>query len=412
MSHATIWLCGVTVGLTTASILCAAESLYVAPHGDDNHSGTMAAPFATLERARDAVRKMMARGLPTGGVTVYLRGGVYGREATFELRSQDSGTPQSPIVYRSYQNEEVRLVGGLTIPAAAFGPVAATSVAERLDEKARGNVRAVDLKALGVTDFGKEPVRYRGAAPVPELFFDDKRMTLARWPNEGWATIDKIIQRGSVPRSGDKTKNPGIFQYKGDRPSRWRAADEVRLHGYWCFDWYDEVIKVKSIDTENRQITFAAPHYYGIRYGNRSPRRYRAIGLLEEIDEPGECYIDRKSGVLYFWPPAPVANARIVVSTLRDPVISLTSVSHVTLRGLTIEACIGNGIAVKDGEQCQILACHVRNTGKTGIDLRGGVKHRVEACDIHDTGTLGMTLAGGDRRKLIPAGHEAVNNHI
>jgi len=412
MSSATIWVFAVTVSLTAAGILSAAESLYVAPNGDDGNPGTMAAPFATLDRASDAIRQMKGRGLPTGGVTVFIRGGVYQREATFELQSQDSGTPQSPVVYRSYQDEEVRLVGGPTIPASALGPVKAAAIAERLDKQARGNVLAVDLKALGVTDFGKEPVRYRGAAPTPELFFNDQRMTLARWPNEGWAAIGKIIQRGSVPRHGDKTTNPGVFQYKGDRPSRWKDVGEVRLHGYWCFDWYDEIIKVKSIDTEKRQITFAAPHFYGLRQGNPSPRRYRAIGLLEEIDEPGEYYIDRKSGTLYFWPPALIADARVVLSTLRSPVVSLTGASHVALRGLTVEACIGNGIAVKDGEQCQILACHVRNTGQTGIDVRGGAEHRVEACDIHDTGTLGMTLVGGDRRKLTPAGHEAVNNHI
>ncbi|MBN1343952.1 MAG: right-handed parallel beta-helix repeat-containing protein [Phycisphaerae bacterium] len=388
--------------------------LFVAPNGDDANAGTEAAPLASLDRARDLVREMKkASGLPVGGVTVWLRGGDYYRDQSFRLTEADSGTAEAPIVYRAYEGEEVRLVGGKRIPPEAFRKLSDQAMLDRIEEKARGQVMIAELKPLGIKDYGNFPGCFRGAPPVAELFFNDERMTPAQWPNEGWAHVAKYVQCGSVPRDGDKGKQPGVFEYEGDRPGRWRPAGGVWLHGYWCFDWYDEVIKVASIDKEKRQITFVSPHIYGFRNGNPPPRRYRAVNLLEELDAPGEYFVDGKAGALVFWPPAAIGGARIVVSTLVGPVVLMSDVSYVTLRGLTVEACRGGGIAVGGtGRGNQIVGCVVRNTGQDGIRVAGGEKHVVRSCDIHDTGTSGLTLSGGDRKTLTPAGHRAANNHI
>lgn len=69
---------------------------YVAPDGSDSNKGTKNKPFRTLEKARDTIRALKAKkGLPRGGVTVYLREGRYERTASFELNAQDSGKPAS-----------------------------------------------------------------------------------------------------------------------------------------------------------------------------------------------------------------------------------------------------------------------------------------------------------------------------
>ena len=67
-----------------------------------------------------------------------------------------------------------------------------------------------------------------------------------------------------------------------------------------AFDWYEETIKVQAIDGDKRQITLARPTVYGIKQGNPAPRRYRALNVLEELDQPGEFFVDRVSGRLYF----------------------------------------------------------------------------------------------------------------
>lgn len=164
-----------------------ATQLYVATTGSDTDSGTRRKPFATPERARDEVRRLTQKaGLPKGGVTIWLRGGDYLRTNALELTAADSGTPNSPIVWRACKGETVRLLGGRQL--SGFDPIADPAALARLPEVARGHVMQVDLKALGISDFGQMQSRGFGRPLTPahcELFFGGRPMTLARWPNEG-----------------------------------------------------------------------------------------------------------------------------------------------------------------------------------------------------------------------------------
>ncbi len=408
--------------LSAFSAVAKAETvtLYVATNGNDAWSGTLAEPAAdksdgpvrALEQARDNLRRLRASGeLAAQSAVVVVRGGVYSIAHTFSLDGRDSGAPGRPTIYQVYPGEKVLLAGGPIVPPQAFQRTTDSRILRRLDPLARRHVVQADLHALGVGDLPGLPVKYQ-VATSPELFFNGRRMTLARWPNEGWATVAKIIAPGSCPRIGDKGDAGGVFEYSGDRPSRWNVAAGVWLHGYWCYDWYAEVIRVKRIDRDKRQITLAAPSLYSVQQGNPSPRRYYALNLLEELDSPGEYFIDAKAGLLYFWPPSPLASARVVLSTLKGPLVSIRDAHDLIFRGFTIEATLADGIDLVGGHDVCIQACEICNTRELGVSVTGGRKNRVEDCDIHDTGTGGIVLSGGDRRTLTPAGHEALNNHI
>ncbi len=390
-----------------------ATEFHVAVNGKDSNCGTRFAPFASLERAREAVRSLkQSGGLPSDGATVWIHGGEYALASTFELGADDGGETNRPVTYRAVEGKEVRLVGGRSLPAKAFQPVSAPDILQRLDAAARPHVLRADLRTLGITNYGTFPDQFSGAALVPELFFNDQRMTLARWPNGDWAEFSKVIESGPAPWRNHASDKLGAFAYDGDRPARWLSAPAVWLQGYWCFDWSSETIRVQNINTNTHGITLAKQHHYGLGSGNRGPRRFFAVNLLEELDQPGEYFIDRDSGGLFFWPPSSLRGARVVLSALTQPVIALRNASFVTLRGLTVEACAGNGIEIKGGQNDSILACRVRNTGLDGVVVEGGTQHRVVACDIFDTGTAGLRIGGGDRKTLTPCGHEAVNNHI
>ncbi len=402
--------------IVTAQVaaICAADGadFHVAPSGNDAHDGTQSRPFATLGRARDQVRQLKQAAPLAESVTVFVRGGSYHFAKSFSLDARDSGTPTAPVIWRAAGNEQVRLSGGRTLPGDAFLRVTDEIVLQRLDASARGKVLQADLRALDMKKLGSYPEVFRGAPAVPELYFNDQRMRLACWPNEGWATIAKIVDSGSIPRTGDDSGRPGTFVYSGERPARWNVETGVWLHGYWCFDWYEETIKVKAIDKKLRQITLTRPSVYGLKQGNPSPRRYRALNLLEELDRPGEFYIDHVTGRLYLWPPAEMAGAGIVLSTLNAPVVALQNATNIVLRGFVVEAGLGDGIEVRGCRGVRIQSCEVRNTRSLGIRVAGGSANRVVGCSIHDTGTGGIVLQGGDRKTLTPAGHEAVNNHI
>ncbi|MBL7132632.1 MAG: right-handed parallel beta-helix repeat-containing protein [Phycisphaerae bacterium] len=418
--------------LVALGLLCswafAARALYVAPDGADDNPGTKAKPLATLMAARDAVRKLRAKGkLPAGGVAVWVRGGTYELDGPLELDARDSGTKDGRIVYRAVAGEPVRLMGGRLIPPSAFEPVRDKAVLARLDEAARGKVRQCDLKKLGIRDLGALSRGALHGGPMLELFFNDRAMPISRWPNKGWAKYGRVIDKGSIPRWAEKPDRPGVLEYTGDRPKRWAKAPEIFLHGYWHHDWYDDVLKVAKLDAQKRRITFTTPHTYGLRSG----RRYAALNLLEEIDSPGEWVLDRTSGVLYLYPPGAMAKARIAVSMLAEPMVTLKGASHVTLRGLTFEVTRGSAVAIRGGTDNLVAGCTVRNVGtsavqirplaerrdgpvrlETGDPVKDGRRNGVVGCDLYEIGTSGISLVGGDRRTLAPAGHYAVNNDI
>jgi hypothetical protein len=384
----------------------AESGFYVATNGSDANPGTRGRPFRTFQRAREAVRGVGQ----TTARRVIVRGGVYELSASFALGQLDSGTPEQPVVWEAAKGENVRLQGGRKLPASVWQTVDDDATLQRLEPVARGKVRKADLKTLGIST-PPFSTTYHGAPPGPELFCGDQRMKLACWPNRGWATIARIVESGSRPRDGDQAGRLGVFEYSGDRPSKWRAADGVWLQGYWCYDWYDEVIRVAAVDAATHQITLAAPHVYSLMQGNPSPRRYRALNVLEELDQPGEFVVNTSAGVVFFWPPDH-GTAPVTISTLDAPIVALKDASHVVLRGFVVECGLGDGVEVSGGTNCLIQACTVRNLRQTGIRVDGGFAHRVCDCDIYDTGTGGLFLAGGDRKTLTPGHHEALNNHI
>ncbi|MBK9991065.1 MAG: right-handed parallel beta-helix repeat-containing protein [Verrucomicrobia bacterium] len=360
------------------------------------------------------MRVLLAEVMPSGGIAVWLRGGTYARTSTLFLGVKDSGADADHTIdWRAWPGEEVRISGGLSLSPSAFHPVSDAAALARLSPSVRSTVREADLAALGLTAFGEFPDVYRGAPEAPELFFNDTRMTLARWPNTGWATVVKVLAPGSDPSKGETENIGAIFEALEDRAAQWNLVDGVWLHGFWQADWYDETIRVSAYDAATRQITLAAASYYGVGDEAIAARRYYALNVLEELDVSGEYFIDRSRQKLYLLPPGEMAGARIVVSRLNGTLISLVGTSHLKIRDLIFENGLTNGVDVtQNGTGVSILGCTMRNLRRHGVFIEGGQGNRVERCEIHDVGVGGITIVGGDRKQLIPANHIAKNNRI
>lgn len=391
---------------------------YVAQDGNDAWSGTLPTPtpdrtdgpFATLEKARDTIRVL--KPLPEGGITVYVRGGTYPFTRAFALTAQDSGTETVPIVYRSYEDEQVRLIGGKIL--SGFEPVQDAETLERLSEEARKHVLQCDLKAHGICDFGRFVSRGFGrliSSAHLELFFQGRRMEVARWPNHDFV---KIAAPAEALPEGDGHGGPlgnieAGFIYEGDRPKRWKSLDNVWIHGYWAWDWANSYEQVNSIELSTGHIKTRPP--YGL-YGIKAGQRFYFLNILEELDQPGEYYVDPKKGILYFWPPTALEEDEAAVSLLEEPLVRMEEVCHVALQGFILEYTRGNGVEIHGGTNVCLAGCTVRNVGNYGIIVHGGTAHRVVGCDIYHTGDGGIQLSGGDRNSLTSAGHVAENNHI
>jgi hypothetical protein len=380
-----------------------ARQFYVSPNGNDANPGTRWRPFATLERARDAIRALKRRegGLPRGGVTVSLKPGEYRRSEAFQLSAEDSGTETAPIVYQAERPGTARLTGGVRLRG--FQPVTEPAILARLPAEAQGQVWQLDLKAQGITHFGELRPRGFGCQPSPvvELFFNGQPMTVARWPNEGFIPTGAVLEPGS-PGQG------AVFEYAGDRPSRWLQAPDLWLFGYWRWQWADGTLAVAAIDPATHQIRTVQSSVYGVASG----MPYYAFNLLEEIDMPGEWYLDRRTGILYFYPPSDPEQATVQLSLLPSPLVQMDQVSHVTLQGLVLELGGFDGVAIRDGDHCLVAECTLRQLGGTGVVIQGGRHHGVLGCEMHTLGRGGTSVVGGDRKTLTPGGHFVENCHI
>jgi hypothetical protein len=178
--------------------------------------------------------------------------------------------------------------------------------------------------------------------------------------------------------------------------------------GYWFWDWAEQRHKIEALDPTTRTLTVAKP-YHG--YGYRKGQWFYGFNILAELDAPGEWYLDRQSGLLYFWPPAQIASGQAVVSVL-PTLLTLSDTSYLTFRGFTFEAARGTAITIRGGEQNRLVGCTLRNLGSWAVQVSGGQRHTVVGCDVYATGDGAINLDGGDRRTLKPAGHAAENNYL
>jgi hypothetical protein len=367
---------------------------YVSPDGDDAWSGTLPepnagrtdGPFATLARARDAVRQARAEGGLTGEATVEVREGAYCLPETLRLGPEDSGT-----TFRAYPGEHPTLIGG----RAVSGFVAH-----------EGPVLKADVNAQGLAGANFRQLIYRG-----------ERQPLARYPNYdpenpyggGWAYADGQIIPMYQEVEGESRRT---LQYKAEDAREWAHPEEGEVFTFPRYNWWNNLVPVASIDRDARLITLTGDCSYPIRPGDR----YYVQGLLEELDAPGEWYLDRRTGTLYFQPPGPTDGEVVAyVPTMRTLVEIGPGTQRVTLQGFTLECCEGTAVTLRETEDCLIAGNTIRNVGDyhgSGVSVDGGRRNGVVGNDIHHVGHSGVSLSGGDRIALSSAENYADNNYI
>ena len=421
------------IGLFVTSILCGAlaadaATFYVSPAGDDSNPGTQQRPFVTIQRARDEIRKLkMAGQLPAEGVVVEIAAGRYSLGETLELTAEDSGTAQSPIVYRSDPESRAWLFAGREIPVSALQPLTDPDLLARIPKEARPYVRCLDLKTAGIHYYVRLPDRFNryagrldeklGYKPeygyVPgrwtpmEVFCDGRDLVPARWPNNDYVHIDEVIDDGEG--DNDAAVRPGTFSQPSlkEKLRLWAGAEELILNGYFYRDYFCYSTRVAKLDPEKCTITLRE----GILDKQRKPhQRFFVHHLPEELDCPGEWYLKRSTGLLCLWPPKDAQT--LMFPVMPDSMVRLSGARYLTIQGLGLEGGRLHGVEVFNGENSSIIGCEVRNIGGDGVTIYGGHNHRVIGCDIHHTGRGGIQLSGGDRKTLEPAGHVAENNHI
>ncbi len=394
-----------------ASLHGAADILriHVSPTGDDKADGiSPERPLRTLAGARDRIRTLKSESaIPDGGVRVEIRGGRYVLDEPLRFGPGDSGQPGAPILYQNADDSTVEIIGGRALVASDWSPVRDPAMRKRLDASAVEKIRQVSIDQLGLKHAGPFPAKFDDGGGLFELFWNGRRLPLSRWPNEGWTTMKSAVVNGD-------SKTPGVFEYRGDRPSRWLANRDIWLKGQWRVAWEEPALRVASIDPSTSRITLAAAISLGI--GNKYTRPagngkepWCALNLPEEIDTPGEWAVDFSTRTLYVWPPE--GKGELIVSQLEKPMVLAEGVQHLGISGLRFAFSLGDGVVASGVDSFSLTGCTLSNLGGTGAVI-DGYRSRVESCDMFDLGAGCVMISGGDHLKLVPSGNVVINNHL
>lgn len=354
-----------------------AAEIFVAPQGDDAAAGTVAAPVATLARARDLVRQQRAAG-STGAATISVQAGTFELRAPLELGEKDSD---------------------LTIRAVAGArPLLTATRAVAKWQPSSGKILKADVSQLVASG-----VRVR------QLLLNGERQILARYPNfdpahplyGGYAWVGEMTD--------DQYENHDWLRSFYVRPRdvrQWAHPEDVELMIFKQHGWNNDRDRLKSFNPATRLVTLDRAEK-----GAREivlTNRYFFQNALEELDAPGEWFHDVRTGTLYFWPPAPLEEkeARIVTS---ESLLRLgKGARHILLHGLRFSGCDGTAITFDQAEECALEDCVVDATGSGGeyaVDITRGRACRISRCEIAHASGGGVRLAGGDWKTLTPAGH-------
>ena len=281
-----------------------------------------------------------------------------------------------------------------------------------IDEFARGKLMQLDLGAAGIEtipaiiDHGQ--AMNSSWRPV-EVYLNGTALSQSRWPNNEKDTkylrLGECIQHGETWASG-----PITVTYKDDtgRAKPWseEAVKDLFIGGYLGGYFAHGNLRVDSLDAENNTLVTVGGTNYGISEGNRM----YFWNLVEEIDMPGESYIDREKKIIYFYPTTDMQTAEVVVSTLDKPMFILNDVNHVTLKGLDFEYTRENAVTAS-GSHITVDGCKAAHTSGLALNL-SGTNITVKNCNIYDTGKGGITISGGDRETLEGSGNVITNNRM
>ncbi len=420
---------------------------FVAPGGDDGGSGSAEAPFATIERARDAVRALKAArdGTFDRPVRVIVADGLYRLRRTLTFTPLDSGTKEAPIVYEAAAGARPVFSGGR--PITGFEPAGEKGLwSVHLPEVAEGDWY---FEQLWVN--GKRAIRAR-VPNAPRLLRPDLPSEAAASHTESYlyTYVPGKAQVIIDPETGEGVVGRAVGQaheVRALRATPWDIAaladvpphrlGDVTLVAY--HSWETSRHRVDQIDID-AGVIFVKPgpasRPFNI-WGRR--QRYYLENFRAALDAPGEWFLDR-DGTLYYMPlpDEDMAVAEVIAPAGPECLVEFagdlesgSSVEHITLRGLSfrhgqyILPDSGHGDAqavvslpaaiMADGIRHVIIEnCEVRHVGLHGIWFRHAChESAVRGTFLHDLGGGGMRIGmGWGKRHGDPSQIEFHNNIV
>ncbi len=386
------------------------NSFYVSPNGNDAWSGTLPAPnamhtdgpFATIAGAQKAARAAKP-------ATIFIRKGTYTLAKTLTFTASDSQT-----TYAAYPGEKPIISGGkrLTGWKKSDEELWTTNVA--LSDQ-RPDISAGSQSTLPVTHHSSLITAADILPYFRDLYVNGQRRNRTRLPKDGFFHIAESL--------GNEVRN--AFRFTEGDVKTWQNLDDVEVV---AFNAWDELrFHIASVNEKGRIITFTGSNNWPWGQWGQKNQRYYVENVPQELD-PGQWYLDRKSGVLSYRPlPGEDMRKAEVIAPVLNELVRIQGdeknpVERLTIKGISFryagwdlakESYISIQAAVRipgviwvgNAKDCTIEGCDISRVGQYGIDIASGNGMLVKGNTIHDMGAGGVKLGAG-------SGNTITRNHV
>ncbi len=403
------------------------KEIYVAATGNGGGDGSKEKPYVGIKKAVQAAKQAKRGNCP---VNIIFKEGTYEFTESILLTNEDSGADGAPIRYMAEEGAEVVFTGAKQLNASKFKPVTG-KMKNRLHSAAKDNVVMMKFSASEIPDNLKNFAQrnwtneQRGIILLePHIYVNDEVHTLAKWPNSDYETVLEAVSGDKVSGGGGDPNKGGSIIFSNTEPTNWLSAEQPFIQGHLGVFYHSEAVPVKNIDLSENKINLK----YYTTYGIEKDHRWQIVNLIEELDIPGEYYIDAEESVLYMYPTEPLTeDTTVEIAALQTPMFILDGAKNISFEGIELEkvSCrvntggwylsedsIGHGILMKNGcENITVKGCEIHEIGGNGIYVKKGSDITIEDCFIYDTGHSGIVMdLVGDRHTLTPSNCVIRNN--
>ena len=417
--YAPLMVAMLLLALMVALPACA-TTFYIAPGGNDAWSGKLVkpnssasdGPVATLAGAQAKLRALKAAGPLSEPVDIVLLPGEYPITEPLVLNFEDSGTRACPVTFRAQQPGTALINGGKRITG--FEPAGEGLWVAELPEVAAGEWY------------------------FRQLFVDGQRRQRARTPNPmPWGKLiqseeDRAFLHMAAP-GPDARKQ---FFYRTGDLAPFEHQEDVEIIVYYA--WEINRFRIAALDEADQLVSLTGSAVWPFGQWDAT-MRYHVENTLGALDQPGEWFLDRHEGKLYYMPlpgekPDSIeAIAPVVTSFVQlegDPEAGLP-VQFVNLEGLafsysdwpmapeghfdgqaaySVEAVI----SANGASRCSITNCEISHIGTYGIWLKRGCReNRIEQNHLFDLGAGGLRIGWGgpELSRGFQTSHNTVHNN-
>jgi len=352
----------------------------VAPSGNDANPGTLAQTFATLPRAQQAARKSATK----EPVTIFLREGTYALAETMILTAEDSGTQAAPVSYQAYQKEVAIISGG---------------------------VRLTDLKWVPYQN-GIMQAKVPAGFTTDQLFVNGELQPMARYPN-----FDPN-ERHFNGFAADA--------FSPERAAKWSDPTGGFIHALHNAAWGGMHYTITGKSADNK-ITYEGGWQNNRPAGMHRDHRF-VENIFEELDAPGEWFLNSKTHSLCYYPTAGLDLAKASFDAVRLKHIiecrgtEQAPVKFVSFKGLTFRHALrtfmenkeplvrsdwttyrGGAVVFAGTEDCAFENCFVDQVGGNAVFVNNYNRRLVvRGCHIAKAGGNGVAFVGDRDAARVP----------